>query len=126
MEKVLIIKLGYSETLDPEIGTVPSLGDIVRTTPMLHCFKDCNVTWLTDESAYPLLKDIPNIDRILLFNIVTVLQLQAEQFDIVINLEKVPGICALCDTIKAWSKLGFRLDLWEGKPNLMKQRINQF
>ena len=34
-QKVLIIKLGYSETLDPEIGRVPSLGDVMRTTVIL-------------------------------------------------------------------------------------------
>jgi heptosyltransferase-2 len=34
--------------------------------------------------------------------------LQAEEFDAVVNLEKVPGICALADSIKAWRKYGFR------------------
>jgi len=29
MAKVLIIKLGYSETLDPEIGETSSLGDVL-------------------------------------------------------------------------------------------------
>lgn len=110
-QKVLIIKLGYSETLDPEIGRVPSLGDVLRTTVILHCFKEIyHVTWLTDESAYPLLKGNPYIDRILFYNLTTVLQLQAERFDKVVNLEKVPGICALTDSVNAWSKYGFRFD----------------
>ena len=110
-QKVLIIKLGYSETLDPEIGRVPSLGDVMRTTVILHCFKSgYHVTWLTDESAYPLLKGNPYIDRILFFNLTTTLQLQAERFDKVVNLEKVPGLCALADSINAWSKYGFRFD----------------
>jgi len=38
--KILIIKLGYSETLDPEIGRVPSLGDVLRTTPILHALRE--------------------------------------------------------------------------------------
>ena len=38
------------------------------------------------------------------------MQLQRELFDVVINLEKVPGICALTDSINAWKKLGFRLN----------------
>ncbi len=39
-EKVLIIKLAYSETLDEEIGLETSLGDMLRTTVVLHLFKD--------------------------------------------------------------------------------------
>ncbi|MEO5366056.1 MAG: glycosyltransferase family 9 protein [Magnetococcus sp. WYHC-3] len=108
--KVLIIKLGWSETLDPEVGKYPSLGDVVRTTPILHSFIDDDVTWLTDERAYPLLKDNPLIYRVLFFDLATVLQLQAEQFDVVINLEKGPGLCALTNSINAYNKYGFRLD----------------
>ena len=108
--KVLIIKLGYSETLDPEIGTFPSLGDIMRTTVILNCFEYDHVTWLTDKSAYPLLKDNPLINRLLFLDMFSVMQLQEERFDVVINLEKVPGMCALANKINAWSKRGFRLD----------------
>ena len=39
-KKILIIKLGYSETLDQEIGRIPSLGDILRTTPILWALKE--------------------------------------------------------------------------------------
>jgi heptosyltransferase-2 len=44
-----------------------------------------------------------------------VLQLQRERFDTVVNLEKVPGICALADSINAWRRSGFRFDASEGK-----------
>ena len=37
--KILIIKLGYSETLDQDIGRVPSFGDVLRTTPILWALK---------------------------------------------------------------------------------------
>ena len=115
MQKVLIIKLGYSETLDPEIGDIPSLGDALRTTVILHCFKDYHVTWLADKKAYALLRANPYINRILFYNLTTVLQLQAEQFDVVVNLEKTPGICALTNSINAWSKYGFRFDSMAGE-----------
>jgi len=115
MEKVLIIKLGYSETLDPEISNYCSLGDVLRSTVILHRFKDSHVTWLVDEKAYPLLKGNPYIDNILIYNLTSVLQLQSERFDIVINLEKVPGICALCDSVSAWKRYGFRFDPIKGK-----------
>ncbi|MEI8176343.1 MAG: glycosyltransferase family 9 protein [Candidatus Omnitrophota bacterium] len=115
MAKVLIIKLGYSETLDSEISRTTSLGDVLRTTAILHFFKDDQVSWLVDEKAYPLLDGNPLIDRILVYNLETVLQLQKERFDTVVNLEKVPGICALADSINAWRRFGFRFDVHTGK-----------
>lgn len=113
--KVLIIKVGYSETLDPEISNITSYGDVLRTTVLLHLYKDENVTWLVDEKAYPILKGNPHIDRILIYNISSVLQLQSESFDTVINLEKVPGLCALADSITAWRRYGFRFDSKTGE-----------
>lgn len=114
-EKVLIIKIGYTEFLLSKTDDVISLGDIVRSTPILHCFKDAQVNWLTDKSAYPLLEGIPYIHRLLNYDLTTVLQLQAEYFDTVINLEKAPGICALADSIRAWKKYGFRFDPVSGE-----------
>lgn len=113
--KILIIKLGYSETLIPEIGSNCSLGDVFRTTAVLHLFKDAHVTWLTDAAAVPLLEGNPYIDRLLIFDLLSVLQLEEERFDKVINLEKVPGICALANKITAWSHFGFRFDQDTGK-----------
>lgn len=114
MAKVLIIKLGYSETIDPGIGKVTSLGDVLRTTVILSPFVNDHVTWLVDEHAYPLLEGNPYIARILPYDLTSVLQLQRERFDTVINLEKVPGICALADSISAWRRYGFRFDEMQG------------
>lgn len=108
--KVLVIKLGYSETLAGEVGTKCSLGDVLRTTSILHLFREDHVTWLTDPAAVPLLRGNPLIARILVVDLLTVLQLLGESFDVVVNLEKVPGICALADRVKAWHRLGFRLE----------------
>jgi heptosyltransferase-2 len=110
MAKVLIIKLGYSETIDPGIGKVTSLGDVLRTTVILYPFVNDHVTWLVDEQAYPLLQENQYIQRILPYDLSSVLQLQRERFDTVINLEKVPGVCALADSISAWRRYGFRFD----------------
>lgn len=115
MTKVLIIKLGYSETLDPEISTTASLGDVLRTTVILNFFKKDRVSWLVDQKAYPLLENNPYIQRILIYNLETTLQLQRERFDTVINSEKGPGICALADSINAWRRFGFRFNEAEGK-----------
>jgi heptosyltransferase-2 len=112
--KILIIKLGLSETLDPEVGRVSSLGDILRTTPILPVLKEkypeSKITWLVDESPYALLKDNPYIDKILLWDSFVGFQLMTERFDIVINLEKIGGLCAVTNRINAWKKYGFRFD----------------
>lgn len=112
--KILIIKLGHSETLDPEVSNIPSLGDVMRSTVILHKFKNDNVTWLTDETAYRLLKNNPLIDRILFFDLATMFQLESESFDVIINLEKVPGLCAFTDKLSG-NKYGFRFDALHGK-----------
>ncbi len=109
-EKVLIIKLGYSETLVNEISRTTSLGDVLRSTVLLNHFKGAHITWLVDEAAIPLLKGNKLIDRIMPYDLTTVLQLRAERFDTIVNLEKVAGICALSDSLSGWRRFGFRFD----------------
>jgi len=116
--KILIIKLGYSETLDPEIGRVPSLGDVLRTTPILRALKekypDSHITWLVTEHAESLLLGNKYIDRILVWDSFVPFQLMKEKFDVLINLEKIAGVCALTDMIDAWVKYGFRFEAMLG------------
>ncbi|HBR18395.1 MAG TPA: glycosyl transferase [Deltaproteobacteria bacterium] len=116
--KVLIIKLGYSETLDLEIGRVPSLGDVLRTTPILWALKEkyseSHITWLVDVHAEPLLINNMLIDRILVWDSFVPFQLMKEKFDVLINFEKIPGVCALADMIDAWVKYGFRFESIDG------------
>lgn len=111
-KQVLIIKTGYSETLDQYTTGAVSLGDVLRTTVILHLFppETHAVTWLTDQKSLALLKDNPFIDRILTVNPFTPYQLMAEWFDIVVNFEKEPGICVVADKIPAWRRYGFRFD----------------
>ena len=116
MNKTLIIKTGYSEILDKENDSQKSsLGDVLRTTVLLHLFKKDYVTWLTDAYAFPLLVGNPMITRLLPYNLTAVLQLQSEEFDRVINLEKIPGICALSDKIRARrNRYGFTFNSQKG------------
>lgn len=112
--KILIIKLGLSETLDMEIGRVPSLGDVLRTTPILWALKekypDSHITWLVSENAEQLLHGNKFIDRILTWDAFVPFQLMREKFDILINLEKISGVAALSDMIDGWTRYGFRFD----------------
>lgn len=111
-KQVLIIKTGYSETLDQYTTGAVSLGDVLRTTVILHLFppETHSVTWLTDQKSLALLNGNPYIDRILTVNPFTPYQLMAEWFDIVVNFEKEPGICVVADKIPAWRRYGFRFD----------------
>jgi len=114
-QKVLIIKLGFIETIGQgNIFDGVSLGDVFRTTVILHLFKDYEVTWLVSKEAAQLLKDNPFINRILIYDLTSILQLQAEYFDVIVNLEKIPGICAFADKISAWRRYGFRFDVATG------------
>jgi heptosyltransferase-2 len=116
--KILIIKLGYSETLDPEVGKVVSLGDVLRTTCILSALKekypDSHISWLVAEQAEPLLNGNPLIDRVLTWDSFVPFQLMREKFDLLINLEKILGLCALTDMIDSWVKYGFRFDAVSG------------
>ena len=114
--KVLIIKLGHSETLDPDISKECSLGDVVRTTVLLNYYNESSsITWLCDEKAEPLLRGNPYIDRVLTWDFESALLLQQEYFDVIVNLEKSPGVCGLVEAMKGYQKLGFRLSLWHGR-----------
>ena len=110
MKKVLIIKLGYSETLDRMLSLTTSLGDILRTTFILHFFKDNHITWLVDEKASPLLENNKYINRILIYDANIANRIKREKFDIIINLEKLPEVCLLSDSLEAKEYFGFKFN----------------
>lgn len=117
MDKILIIKTGYSEILDKKNNSRKvSLGDVLRTTPILHLYKDKHITWVSDIDAFPLLEKNQYIKHLLPYDFTTAFQLQSEEFDTVINLEKIPGICALADRVRARrSRYGFTFNSQTGE-----------
>lgn len=58
MKKLLIIKTGESETLNEELSSYCSLGDVLRHFSFIshikELFPDQEIFWLTDESAVDL------------------------------------------------------------------------
>lgn len=126
--KILIIKLGYSETLDSEIGRIPSLGDVLRTTPVLWAFREkypeSHITWLVSKEAEPLLVGNRFIDRLITWDEFVPFQLMREKFDVLVNLEKIPGVCALADMIDAWVKYGFRFESIDGTYHAYEKGLN--
>ena len=105
--KVLIIKTGFSEFLDRGISTTVSLGDVLICTSILHLYKNDEVTWVTDWQARQLLNQNPYIHHLLIFGTKTFESLEAQSFDIMINLEKDIGICTFLNKINAKKKYGF-------------------
>lgn len=88
MPRVLIIKTGRFETFRFAEVREPSLGDVLRSTVLLHLFSGCSVTWLTSPAAVPLISGIPEVHQIVTddapdFDLL-------EKHDILINLEKDP------------------------------------
>ena len=107
---VLIVKTGQSETFDAENNYIVSLGDVLRTTPLLHAFPpdDFELTWLTEKDALPLLAGNPFIDKLMVVTPFTPAHLLHESFDIVVNLERDPSLCSIIDRIPAHRHYGFR------------------
>ena len=99
-KRVIIIKLG-------------AIGDVIRTTPLMHRLKeeypDSEVTWLTLSPEV-----VPSVvDRVLGFELKSVVSLLADSFDMVFSLDKDAEACALASMIKAQRLEGFTLK--EGK-----------
>lgn len=111
-KKIFIAKLGYCETLVNEQGFVPSLGDVFRHTVLLHRYSRDEVTWLTSESAVPLLKNNHLISELIVYDKNTEKTLAGRKFDDVVCFEKAPSICRLAQSLKADRRYGFN---WTGK-----------
>ena len=85
--------MSFLSQVDPEVSRTVSLGDVPRTTVLLNRFKNDEVSWLVDERALPIIMSTPFIQRPLVHDLSTVMQLQAERFNTVINLEKHHNLC---------------------------------
>jgi len=106
--------MGFSETLDKERSKIVSLGDVLRCSVILEPLKKkfiaSHITWVVSKEAFPLLDSNSYIDKIVIWDEFLPFVLMREKYDMVINLEKIDGICALTDMINAWEKVGFRFD----------------
>lgn len=83
---VLIIKTGHTETFDPVIrdSHIVSLGDVLRTTVLLHLFQNDHVTWFTSPEARPLLEHNKYIHHLE----TNPERITRDRFDLVVNLER--------------------------------------
>jgi heptosyltransferase-2 len=109
---ILIIKLG-------------ALGDVIRTTPLLHKLKDlypqARIWWLTLSPEV-----IPrSVDVVLPFTPQSLAVLNATLFDAVYNLDKDREACALTASLSARIKKGFTLHNGTPAP-IDKDAIHKF
>jgi len=98
--RILIIKLA-------------ALGDVLRTTPLLHGLRrahpDCHITWVTEPNVIPMLQGVAGIDRLMTCGWETVLQLRHESFDQVYCFDKEPKATGLAVEVQARERIGFGL-----------------
>lgn len=109
-KRVLIVKPGYSETLCEEVSPTPSMGDVFRTTVLLHRFRGHAVTWVTSAPCVPLFEGNSLVERVLVDEPAVLESLLDERFDKIVNLEKVPELCRWADRVEARERFGFRWD----------------
>jgi heptosyltransferase-2 len=94
--RILIIKLG-------------AIGDVIRTTPLLHAFREqipgAHIWWLTlTPEVLPREVDVP-----LPYTAQSLATLSATPFDLLVNLDKDREACGLAASLKARVKKGFTL-----------------
>lgn len=101
--RILIIKTG-------------ALGDVLRTTTLLHPLKrrypDCHITWLTAPGAMPLLQGNPFISNLLPLTEEVAISLRGAEFDALICLEKEGEAMALAAEVTAARHAGYWPTPW--------------
>ena len=97
------------------IVKLAAMGDVLRTTPILSALKSeyplSHITWVVDSASYELLDGNPRIDRVMRFNAETCMQLELENFDLVLSLDKEGRAVSLVMRLQAQKKLGFGLSV---------------
>jgi heptosyltransferase-2 len=97
--KIIIIKL-------------EAIGDVLRTTSILHAIKDkypeSHITWLTKSASKDIFKNNPLVDNCLFFEEPDLnSRLSTEVFDLVLHPDASPSSAAIAAAIKAKEKKGY-------------------
>jgi ADP-heptose:LPS heptosyltransferase len=89
-------------------------GDVLRTTALLPGLKRkyprSRVSWLVDGESVDLLTGNPLVDEVLPYGLESVLPLEVREFDVLVCLDKEPGITALATKVRAPTKFGFGMN----------------
>jgi heptosyltransferase-2 len=101
----------YYAEIDTRILIVKldGIGDIIRTTPILHRFfsiyKNPKIYWLSNHSEV-----LPDNIESLSYNFKSIEILRNINFDLIINLDKEMSVCAFAQSLKSRNLIGFRLE----------------
>jgi len=94
---ILIIKLG-------------AIGDVIRTTSIIHGFKEkykkCTIDWITKKESFDILKNNNMIDGVYLLNKNYANELKNRKYDLVINLDDDYEACELSSDINSKKIIG--------------------
>ncbi len=89
-------------------------GDVLRTTPLLPALKrkypQSHITWLADAESLDLLAGNAYLNRIRAYDFESVHALLTEKFDLLISLDKEPGLTSLATRVEADRKFGFGMN----------------
>jgi heptosyltransferase-2 len=102
---ILIIKTGLTETFDTSHvhHSVVSLGDVLRTTVVLHLFKEHEISWLTSQEAFYLLDGLHELKNVFL----NLNGINFSDYDLIINLERTTDILEVLKSVQSDKILGF-------------------
>ncbi len=93
------------------IINLDALGDVLRTTAMIHYLKrkydTSHVTWITERAAMPLLENNHFIDRAIEYSAENTFTLLSEKFDVLMNVDKSRRSGTLANLVDAKEKFGF-------------------
>ena len=99
--QILIIKLN-------------AVGDVLRTTCILPAlkekYKNSWITWLTEKESSQILTNNNFVDEIVKDDFIIMLKLQAQEFDLVINLDVDPKSAMIATVAKGKEKMGFAMN----------------
>ncbi|HFA50228.1 MAG TPA: glycosyltransferase family 9 protein [Bacteroidetes bacterium] len=115
-KRILIIKLG-------------ALGDVVRTLSLLPSLKKVypksHISWVSLPNGVRILKGHPLIDQLFAYDSPGITALQAQEFDLIISLDKEPEPAGLCNILKAKEKKGICLSKW-GTPQPTDPKVEPY
>lgn len=98
MSKIAIIKIGAT-------------GDVVRTTVLLHLFKNDDITWITAKHNIEVLPfQQSNLSRVIAIEDVNASGILDEQFDLVISLDDDKQCATLASAFKTKEMFGAYMD----------------
>ena len=95
--------------MDILIIKLAAIGDVLRTTSVLQALKEkysCNISWVTENESFDILKNNESIDKIYLINENLKKKLKDTIFDLIISLDDDNKACNLASSLNSKKIIG--------------------